>query len=175
MASKAEIEKLRKIINDDRTSPEEKIRFQAILDKIENKNTTPPVVEPVPEVAVVEKDDSVLLEAPEQIKEVKVKKPRKKRSPNKNPAKKAPKTVVPDCDELVSKYKQDKVARLKRQAKRKTDHRKPDTKLRDQIDKKLTEMLNNVIKLSKKRKLSPQVKKDVLSILKSGITHVKKA
>ncbi len=82
---------------------------------------------------------------------------------------------LPSCDELIEKFKVAKKARLERQKLRKDDSRKPDTKLRDEADKKMTDIINKIIKLSKKDQLSKRVKKDVLEILREGITHVSKA
>ena len=81
---------------------------------------------------------------------------------------------LPSCDELIEKFKVAKKARLERQKLRKDDSRKPDTKLRDEADKKMTDIINKIIKLSKKDQLSKRVKKDVLEILREGITHVSK-
>lgn len=82
--------------------------------------------------------------------------------------------AIPDCDELVAKYKERKKTNLKRKLNLKKDHRAPDTKLRDEADKKVTAIINNLKKLSIKNKVSGKVKKDILTILKAGINHVNK-
>lgn len=86
----------------------------------------------------------------------------------------AQKTATPTCDELIDKFKAAKKARLERQKARKDDTRKPDTRLRDEADKKMTDIINKIMKLSKKDQLSKRVKKDVLDILKEGVSHISK-
>lgn len=81
---------------------------------------------------------------------------------------------IPDCDELVKGFKAKKKAMLERKFKKEKDHRAPDTKLRDDADKKITAIINNLKKLSIKNKVSGKVRKDILTILKSGINHVNK-
>lgn len=85
------------------------------------------------------------------------------------------KKAIPDCDELVAKYKKNKKERLERQFKKVKDHRAPDTKLRDEADKKVTAIINNLKKLSIKNKVSGKVRKDILTILKQGIKHAEKS
>jgi len=85
--------------------------------------------------------------------------------------KKAPETKkeTPSCDELIDKFKVAKKARLERQKNKVEDTRKPETKLKDDAQKKVSSILDNIMKLSKKNKLSKRVKKDILAILKKGI------
>jgi len=80
---------------------------------------------------------------------------------------------VPGCDELIDKFKKNKEARLKQAEKKQKDHRQSDTKLRDDADKKVTEIVNKLKKLSIKNKVSPNVKKDLMKILEAAKSHVK--
>ncbi len=153
--NKKEIAQLKKIINDPKTTEEEKKRFQAIVDKIEGQ--------PAPEEKVTKATE---------VKTIKPAAPKKKKAV-------AQSTYVgkkdhPSCDELLVKFKEAKKARLIRQKARKDDTRKPETKLRDQADKQVSDIVNKLMKLSKKNQLSGRVKKDVMEILREGISHVNK-
>lgn len=170
MATKSEIEKLKKVINDERTTPEEKARFESILKKIEEKNSpADTLAEPVNEPSVKEQKEPIV--PPAAII------PKKRgRGPNKIKKIKPPyRSKIPDCNELVTKFKASKKARIVRESKKKKDHRRADIILRDKTNKKLTGIVNDIIKLSKKKQLSAKVRKDVLEILKKGANHVKKA
>jgi hypothetical protein len=83
-----------------------------------------------------------------------------------------PATTTPDCDTLIEDFKAKKKARLERQAKVKKDHRTPEKKLVDSADKKVSGIINNIIKMSKKKELSQKTRKDLLTILKSGVKHI---
>lgn len=161
--NKKDIQKLEKVIADPKTSQEQKERFQKILDKIKEDEGMVPAKPaedaPAPTETTVAKTD-------------KPKKVKKKKEPT--PDASAPKVATPSCDELIEKFKAAKKARLERQKARKEDTRKPDTKLRDEADKKITDTINKIMKLSKKGQLSKRVKKDVLEILREGVSHISK-
>jgi len=156
-----ELNHLKKVIAYPRTGEEEKKRFQSIVDRIEGKYKTTETAEPVSEPMTVnakrshhkKKDVSEWKENGDAESNIK---------------------SIPDCDELVKGFKAKKKAMLERKFKKEKDHRAPDTKLRDDADKKITAIINNLKKLSIKNKVSGKVRKDILTILKQGIKHASK-
>ncbi len=169
MASKnKELDQLKKIIADPRTGEEEKKRFQSIVDKIEG-------VKPEPAVAVQVKEEEPII-APKKRSHHKKKpiEPIVSTVVNEPKIEEKNKRAIPDCDTLIEGFKANKKARLERQAKKEKDHRSAGTKLIEEADKKVTAIINNIIKLSKKKQLSSKARKDILTILKQGINHVNK-
>jgi hypothetical protein len=149
-AKEKEIENMKATIADSRTSPEERVMFEKALAKMQGPT--------VDNVITKKKRKVVETKAPTETDEPK-------------DDKKAPETKkeTPSCDELIDKFKVAKKARLERQKNKVKDIRKPETKLKDDAQKKVSSILDNIIKLSKKNKLSKRVRKDILAILKKGV------
>lgn len=206
-SNKKEIAQLKKIIEDPRTSEEEKKRFQGIIDKIESSSTISnekpkkTIASSIEDIVWIDnpdggqyanyklgtikrvddsKDFTVKFGVNEPSKNaISIEDAKKKIDEYTDNKTKSPKTeekiVTPDCDTLIESYKANKKARLARQAGKKADTRTPEKKFIDTADKKVTSIINNIKKMSKKKQLSKKTRKDLLTILNGGISHIEKA